>query len=98
MLIKVLVVRLVTMIGIVGAGILLAMWERARRREAVAAERQRVQENLELQRRTQDAELATVEERGPSPGRFTTVWPNRFTCSAYSLRPASIWTTAIPPG
>ena len=64
LLIKVLVVRLVTMIGIVGAGILLAMWERARRREAVAAERQRAQENLELQRRTQDAELAAVEERG----------------------------------
>ena len=61
---KVLVVRLVAMIGIVGAGILLAMWERARRREAVAAERQRAQEILELQRRTQDAELTAVEERG----------------------------------
>ena len=38
-------------------------WERARRREAVAAERQISQENLELQRQTQRAELAAVEER-----------------------------------
>lgn len=61
---KVLVVRVITMVGIVAAGVLLAMWERARRREAVAAERERAQENLELQRRTQEAELAAVEERG----------------------------------
>ncbi len=61
---KVLVVRVMTMIGIVVAGILLAMWERARRREAVSAEQQRAQENLELQRRAQEAELAAVEERG----------------------------------
>ena len=30
----------------------------------MAAEQQRAQENLELQRRTQEAELAAVEERG----------------------------------
>ena len=48
---KFLFVRVITMVGIVAAGILLAGWERGRRREAVAAERDRAQENLELQRK-----------------------------------------------
>ena len=51
------------MVGIVATGIFLAGWERARRREAVAAERRRAGENLELQRKTQQAELAALEER-----------------------------------
>jgi two-component system sensor histidine kinase DegS len=42
---------------------LITDWERTRRREAVAAERQRSEENLELQRRAQQAELAALEER-----------------------------------
>ncbi|PKB64165.1 MAG: hypothetical protein BZY80_03615 [SAR202 cluster bacterium Io17-Chloro-G2] len=60
---KKLAVRLACMLGIAGAGALITGWERARRREAVAAERQISQENLELQRQTQRAELAAVEER-----------------------------------
>ena len=60
---KFLFVRVITMVGIVAAGILLAGWERGRRREAVAAERDRAQENLELQRKAQEAYLAALEER-----------------------------------
>ncbi len=60
---KVLFVRVITMVGIVATGTLLVGWERARRREAVAAERSRSEENLELQRKTQEAELAALEER-----------------------------------
>ena len=60
---KKLAVRLACMLGIAGAGALITGWERARRREAVAAERQISQENLELQRQAQRAELAAVEER-----------------------------------
>jgi len=60
---KVLFVRVITMVGIVAAGTMLVGWERARRREAVAAERRRSEENLELQRKTQVAELAALEER-----------------------------------
>ena len=60
---KWLVVRILTMVGIVVAGTLITGWERNRRREAVAAERQRSEENLELQRKAQHAELAAVEER-----------------------------------
>ena len=60
---KVLFVRVITMGGIVAAGTMLMGWERARRREAVAAERRRSEENLELQRKTQVAELAALEER-----------------------------------
>ena len=60
---KWLVVRVLTMVGIVVAGALITGWERSRRREAVAAERHRAEENLELQRKTQEAELAAVEER-----------------------------------
>ena len=60
---KLLFVRVVTMVGIVAAGILLAGWERGRRREAVAAERIQAEENLTLQRKAQEAELAALEER-----------------------------------
>ncbi len=60
---KVLVVRVVTMIGIVVGGTLINGWERSQRLEAVAAERRTAEENLELQKRTQQAELAAVEER-----------------------------------
>ena len=44
-------------------GTLINGWERSRRREAVAAERQRAEENLALQRKAQQAELTAVEER-----------------------------------
>ena len=60
---KKLAVRIANMLGIVAAGALINGWERRRRREAVAAERQRAQENLDLQKRAQQAELAAVEER-----------------------------------
>ncbi len=60
---KLLFVRLITMVGMVAAGTLITDWERSRRREAVAAERQRAQENLELQQKAQESELAAVEER-----------------------------------
>ena len=60
---KVLIVRIITMVRIVVAGTLITGWERTRRREAVAAERERAEENLELQRKAQQAELAAVEER-----------------------------------
>jgi len=60
---KWLVTRVFTMMGMVVVGMLITDWERARRREAVAAERHRSEENLELQRRAQQAELAAVEER-----------------------------------
>ena len=60
---KALFVRVVTMIGIVATGILLAGWERDGRREAVTAERGRSEENLELQRKAQEAEMAALEER-----------------------------------
>ena len=60
---KKLAVRLASMLGIVAAGALITGWERARRRDAVAAERRRAQENLELQFQAQQAELAAVEER-----------------------------------
>jgi signal transduction histidine kinase len=60
---KQLAVRLACMVGIVGAGALITGWERSRRREAVAAERRISEENLELQRQTQRAELAAIQER-----------------------------------
>ena len=61
---KVLFIRLVTMLGVVVAGTLIAAWERTRRREAVAAERRVAEENLALQKKAQETELATLEERG----------------------------------
>ena len=60
---KVLIVRITTMFAVVAAGNLLARIEITRRREAVAAEQQKSEENLELQRKAQQAELAAVEER-----------------------------------
>ena len=60
---KWLVVRVFTMFGMVVAGTLIVGWERSRRREAVATERQKAEENLELQRKAPKAELAAVEER-----------------------------------
>ena len=60
---KWLVVRILTMVGIVVAGALITGWERGRRQEVVAAERRRAEENLQLERRAQQAELAAVEER-----------------------------------
>ena len=61
---KVLFIRLVTMLGVVVAGTLIAAWERTRRREAVAAERRVAEENLALQKKAQETELAALEERG----------------------------------
>ncbi|MBM3942675.1 MAG: sensor histidine kinase [SAR202 cluster bacterium] len=61
---KKLAVRLINMVGIVSAGALITSWERRRRREAVAAERQRAAENLELERRARQAEQAAAQERG----------------------------------
>ncbi len=60
---KVLFIRLITMLGMVTAGTLINGWERSRRREAVAAERRQARENLELQRKAQQAELVALEER-----------------------------------
>ncbi len=60
---KKLAVRVINMAGIVTAGALITGWERRRRREAVAAERQRAAENLELERRARQAEQAAAEER-----------------------------------
>ena len=78
---KVLIVRIITMVGIVVAGTLITGWERTRRREAVAAERERAEENLELQRKAQQAELAAVEERSQHPPvRSTTASPSPSTC------------------
>lgn len=61
---KVLAVRIATMFGLVGAGNLMSRIERTRRVEAVNAERARAQENLELQRKAQEAEIAALQERG----------------------------------
>ena len=47
---KVMIVRITTMFAVVAAGNLLARIEITRRREAVAAEQQKSEENLELQR------------------------------------------------
>ena len=60
---KVLIVRIATIFAVVATGNLLTRIEITRRREAVAAEHQRAEENLELQRKAQQAELAAVEER-----------------------------------
>ena len=60
---KWLVIRVLAMVSIVAAGSLITGWERRRRQEAVAAERLRAEENLELQRVAQRAEMAALEER-----------------------------------
>lgn len=59
----VLITRIVIMFGVVMAANLLARIERTMRREAVAAERERSQENLELQKKAQEAEIAALTER-----------------------------------
>jgi signal transduction histidine kinase len=58
-----LVGRIAVMFAVVVVGTMMTEIERGRRREAVAAERERLQENLELQRRAQAAELALQRER-----------------------------------
>jgi len=60
----VLITRIVIMFGVVMAANLLARIERTMRREAVAAERERSHENLELQKKAQAAEIAALTERG----------------------------------
>ena len=60
---KWLVIRILAMVSIVAAGALITGWERRRRQEAVAAERRRAEENLELQRVAQRAGMAALEER-----------------------------------
>ena len=60
-------IRLATMFAVVAAGNLMIGIERERRREAVEAERARAEENLELQKKAQEAEraaeLAEANER-----------------------------------
>ena len=60
---KLMLGRISAMLGMVVAGSLIYRWERTRRREAVEAERRIAEENLELQRKAQKAELAALEER-----------------------------------
>ena len=60
---RVLTVRIVTMFAVVAAANLMVRLETSRRREAVEAERARAQENLELQKKAQEAALAAQEER-----------------------------------
>ena len=60
---KALLVRIVTMFAVVAAGTLTVRIERARRREAVEAERVQWERNLELQARAQEAELAAQRDR-----------------------------------
>ena len=60
---KQLAVRVVCMFAVVVAANLMTQIERLRRREAVEAEILQSQRNLELQKRTQEAELAALEER-----------------------------------
>ena len=59
----VLITRIVIMFGVVMAANIMARIERTMRREAVAAERERSHENLELQRKAQAAEIAALSER-----------------------------------
>lgn len=60
---KILFMRLVTIYALVGAVNLIARLERVKRREAVEAERDRIQENVALEKRVQDAERTMQEER-----------------------------------
>ena len=59
----VLITRIIIMFGVVMAANLLARIERTMRREAVEAERERSRENLELQKKAQQAEIAALTER-----------------------------------
>ena len=60
---RILVVRIASMFAVVLAANLMSRIERTRRWEAVEAERVQSARNLELQRRAQEAELATQLER-----------------------------------
>ena len=60
---RILVVRIASMFAVVLAANLMSRIERTRRWEAVEAERVQSGRNLELQRRAQEAELATQLER-----------------------------------
>ncbi len=60
---RILVVRIVSMFAVVVAANLMSRIERTRRWEAVEAERVQSARNLELQRRAQEAELASQLER-----------------------------------
>ncbi|MCH7786487.1 MAG: sensor histidine kinase, partial [Chloroflexi bacterium] len=61
---RTLVARVVSMFGAVIAANLMTRIERERRIAAVDAERERAEENLELQRRAMTAEIAVTRERG----------------------------------
>ena len=60
---KILVGRIASMFAVVAAGNLMTRIELTRRREAVEAEREQAQRNLELQKKAREAELAAQEER-----------------------------------
>ena len=60
---KELTVRVVCMVAIVVAANLMTRLERERRREAVESEKARIEENLQLQRRAQEAERQVQMER-----------------------------------
>ena len=61
---KVLAIRIASMYAVVAAANLMTRSERERRIEAVEAERIRARENLDLQRKAEEAEVAALEERG----------------------------------
>ena len=60
---KVLLVRVVSMFAVVVVGNLMTRIERERRRQALAAERARMEENTRLQRRAEEAERRVQSER-----------------------------------
>ena len=60
---RVLVMRIISMFAVVAAGNLITGIERFKRREAVEAERVRMEENMELQSRARDAERELESER-----------------------------------
>ena len=59
---KKLAIRIIAMYAVVGAAVVIAQIERGRRREAVDAERAQAAENLELQKKAQEAERAAELE------------------------------------
>ena len=60
---EILAIRIATMFAVVAAANLIGRVERDRRREAVEAERVRMEENIQLQRRAQEAEQEAHRER-----------------------------------
>ncbi len=60
---RILLVRVLTMFAVVAAANLMTRIEVLRRREAVRAEKEQLQRNMELQRQAQEAELAAQQER-----------------------------------